>query len=287
MLPEPVVNAADPAAGFLAGVFATDPDQLITILSAAPVTSIEVGLRLARTRMVVGDLGGANADLDGVEAVAADDWRITWYRALAALAEGDVVEARVGFEEVYDLFPGEAAPKLAIAACAELAGEPAAHYCEVVWRTDQSYVSAAFGLARARLAQGDRAGAVATLETVPESSTHHLTAQVAAVHARLAGAGLTENDLVDAGSRLERLALDIQRRELLSLRLLETALGWVDGASPRAPNGVRLLGADLTKRGLRIGLERSYRALARLTRDADDRVALVDRANAARPWTLV
>jgi serine/threonine-protein kinase PknG len=110
---------------------------------------------------------------------------------------------------------------------------------------------------------------------------------VAAVHARLIGAELTEDDLVDAGKRLERLALDVQRRELLSLRLLETALGWVDNGSPRALNGVRLLGADLTNRGLRIGLERSYRALARLARDAGDRVALVDRANDARPWTWV
>jgi serine/threonine-protein kinase PknG len=39
-------------------------------------------------------------------------------------------------------------------------------------------------------------------------------------------------------------------------------------------------------RPLRFGLERSYRALARLTPDEDRRIELVDMANAIRPRTL-
>ena len=38
--------------------------------------------------------------------------------------------------------------------------------------------------------------------------------------------------------------------------------------------------------GVRFGLERSYRALARLTPDEDRRIELVDLANAIRPRTL-
>jgi serine/threonine-protein kinase PknG len=38
---------------------------------------------------------------------------------------------------------------------------------------------------------------------------------------------------------------------------------------------------------VRIGLERAYRALAHLTENASDRIALVDRANSVRPRTLL
>ena len=61
----------------------------------------------------------------------------------------------------------------------------AAEYYRLVWTTDRSYVSAAFGLARVRFAAGDRAGAVRALESVPEASIHFTAARVAAVRARL------------------------------------------------------------------------------------------------------
>jgi serine/threonine-protein kinase PknG len=48
----------------------------------------------------------------------------------------------------------------------------------------------------------------------------------------------------------------------------------------------QLLDCDLTDRGLRLGLERNYRALARLSATRSDRFALVDRANDIRPRTL-
>ena len=61
----------------------------------------------------------------------------------------------------------------------------AARYFGRVWTVDRSYVSAAFGLARARLAADDRAGAVAALAAVPPTSSHHVAAQVAAVRIHL------------------------------------------------------------------------------------------------------
>ena len=52
-----------------------------------------------------------------------------------------------------------------------------------------------------------------------------------------------------------------------------------------AGNGF-ILGYEPNERALRFGLERSYRALARLTPDRDRRIELVDMANAIRPRTL-
>ena len=54
------------------------------------------------------------------------------------------------------------------------------------------------------------------------------------------------------------------------------------------PEGPRLLHDWLAEKlALRLGLERCYRSLARLSDTADQRVALVDRANSVRPVTWV
>jgi serine/threonine-protein kinase PknG len=55
----------------------------------------------------------------------------------------------------------------------------------------------------------------------------------------------------------------------------------------RLPPAAQVLGHRLTERGLRFGLEKAYRAMAQLAHDSDSRIALVDRANAVRPRTLV
>ena len=63
--------------------------------------------------------------------------------------------AAADFDAVLAMLPGELAPKLAIAATAELrdARDDALRFYETVWRTEHSYYSAAFGLAR-QLARG-------------------------------------------------------------------------------------------------------------------------------------
>jgi Protein kinase G tetratricopeptide repeat len=50
--------------------------------------------------------------------------------------------------------------------------------------------------------------------------------------------------------------------------------------------GGPILGCEPNARAVRFGLERSYRALARLTPDEARRIELVDLANAIRPRTL-
>ena len=80
------------------------------------------------------------------------------------------------------------------------------------------------------------------------------------------------------------------RREQLSTEVLGCALDWVlsGGQGPRPRRGGRvLLGSDLDERGLRFGLERSYRTLARLAQGGEERIDLVERANRYRPRTWV
>ncbi|MFJ9715167.1 tetratricopeptide repeat protein [Streptomyces sp. NPDC101213] len=300
-LPVPHVDPADPNAGFLTGLLASAPTELITALAAAPAPSVESRLREIRARLENGDFEAALRSLAGLEGERPDDWRVVWYRGVASLVTGDRAGAALAFDAIYDAFPGEPAPKLALGLCAEVLGQSdnAAEYYRLVWSTDPSFVSAAFGLARVQLAAGDRRGAVRTLESVPESSIHYTAARVAAVRARLrqrtaAAADVPfEEDLAAAAAQVEALdayGLDPTRREQLSTEVLGCALDWIlsGGRGSSVPDDRRaLLGSDLDERGLRFGLERSYRMLARLATGAEERIDLVERANRYRPRTWV
>ncbi|MFP3991400.1 tetratricopeptide repeat protein [Streptomyces sp. E11-3] len=299
-LPLPRVNPDDANAGFLAGLMAAAPAELITALQAAPTPSIELRLRELRARLEMDELASAVRSLEDLERAQADDWRVVWYRGVVSLATGDFESAALSFDAVYDAFPGEPAPKLALGVCAEVLGQldNAAEYYRLVWTTDPSYVSAAFGLARVQLAAGDRRSAVRTLESVPEASIHYTAARVAAVRARLRDQAVHEpllDDLTAAAGQVEALrhvGLDAVRREQLSTEVLGTALDWVlSGGHGAAPSGASahqvLLGSSLDERGLRFGLERSYRTLARLAQRGEERIELVERANRFRPRTWV
>ncbi|SOD86525.1 serine/threonine-protein kinase [Streptomyces sp. Ag109_G2-15] len=301
-LPVPLVDPGDPNAGFLAGLMASAPAELISALDAAPVATVETRLRQVRARLESGDHQAALMALAKLDEERPDDWRVVWYRGVAALVTGDFEGAALSFDAIYDAFPGEAAPKLALGLCAEVLGQldNAAEYYGLVWATDPSFVSAAFGLARVQLAAGDRRGAVRTLESVPESSIHYTAARVAAVRARLRQRTATAadvpflDDLTAAAGQVEALdayGLDPARREQLSAEVLGSALDWIlstgEGTAQPAVGGRVLLGSGLDERGLRFGLERAYRTLARLATGGQERIELVERANRYRPRTWV
>ncbi|MFE2290102.1 tetratricopeptide repeat protein [Streptomyces sp. NPDC059452] len=304
-LPVPRVDANDPNAGFLAGLMAAAPAELIVALRAVPVGSLETRLRELWALLEMGELDSAVRALTALEERHPDDWRVVWYRGVTSLVTGDHEIAALSFDAVYDAFPGEPAPKLALGICAEVLGQldNAAEYYRLVWATDPSFVSAAFGLARVQIAAGDRSGSAHSLESVPEASIHYTAARVAAVRARLRERDPAEpllTDLTAAGAQVAALTgfgLDPVRREQLTTEVLGKALDWVLSGSPGAPPpgesddeppAVRkLLDAELDERGLRLGLERSYRMLARLAQRGDERIELVERANRFRPRTWV
>ncbi|NGO84388.1 serine/threonine-protein kinase [Streptomyces sp. 196(2019)] len=304
-LPVPRVDANDPNAGFLAGLMASAPAELIAALEAVPAASLETRLRELRARLELREQDAAAAASAALEARHPDDWRVVWYRGVTSLVTGDHEVAALSFDAVYDAFPGEPAPKLALGICAEVLGQldNAAEYYRLVWATDPGFVSAAFGLARVQIAAGDRAGAARTLESVPEASIHYTAARVATVRARLRERDAAEPltaDLTAAGAQVAALTgfgLDPVRREQLTTEVLGKALDWVLSGSPGAPppggsaagppETRKLLGAELNERGLRLGLERSYRMLARLAQRGEERIELVERANRFRPRTWV
>ncbi|MFJ6481931.1 tetratricopeptide repeat protein [Streptomyces sp. NPDC091682] len=295
-LPVPLVDAADPNAGFLTGLLASAPGDLLGALNAAPADSAELRLRELRARLELGELSEAGRTLAELEARHPDDWRVVWARGIASLATGDDEIAALSFDAIYDAFPGEPAPKLALGLCAEVLGQldNAAEYYRLVWITDPGFVSAAFGLARVQLAAGDRDAAVRTLESVPEASIHYTAARVAAVRARLRDRSPQEPLLADLAAAadqveaLRRFGLDPERQERLRAEVLGSALDWVlSGSRGSDPGRTSLLGSQLDERGLRFGLERSYRVLARLARRGEERIELVERANRFRPRTWV
>jgi serine/threonine-protein kinase PknG len=297
-LPVPQVDATDPAAGYLATLTTLDTAQRNAALSAAVAgeqgvppevaESVETRLALARARIVTGELPGAETVLAGLAASDQADWRTAWLYGLRHLAAGAPGDARTAFDAVCDALPGELAAKLALALAAEAAGDLAAasRYFGLVLTVDPAYVSAAFGLARTRLAAGDPAGAIAALAAVPASSSNYQEAQITAVRiqvsARPAPDRVSPDDVRQAGGRLGQLKLDAIQQELLTAEVLRAALEIVAGSKPL---GGQLLGCELNERALRFGLERSYRAQARLAPDSHRRIELVELANGVRPRT--
>ncbi|MDF5751887.1 serine/threonine-protein kinase [Spongiactinospora sp. TRM90649] len=290
-LSTPLVDPGDQGAGFLAGITARTLDDLVTMLDAAPVASIEIRLALIRA-LIEQRNPRAGEVLEAATRETPWDWRVLWYHALRELAWGNLAEAVRLFDEVYFRMPGERAPRLALAFARECAGdhgEAARHYAGI-WRTDRAYVSAAFGLARVCLAMGDRASATRVLDEVPTTSSHYISAQMAAVALAIRGRDpgqLPVDDLMVAGERLADLRLDAGRHNRMAAEVLEVALTWLSAGGQRGTAGPPLLGATLSDNGVRKELERVYRALARGSGAIDDRHAYVDKANAVRPRTWV
>ncbi|MGW0325796.1 tetratricopeptide repeat protein [Nocardia sp. NPDC003183] len=310
-LPAPLVDPGDSGAALLATTDAATPAELERALTAglrAVVTgsgeSVEIPLRLVRAELEAGDAAAALTRLAALDAELEFDWRPVWYRAKAALLTGDYADAAADFESVYAALPGESAPKLALAAALELGagargeqpdtgafelGRALALY-ETVWRTDHTYLSAAFGAARLRRADGDRTGAVAVLDQVDRTSSMFTEARLSAVETLLTHrdpADLDEDLLRRTGERVDHLRLDSRTRTAqVRMVVLEAALNWIrSGQQPRTPG--KLLDVEFTEQGVRTGLERCLRTLAREADDMWTRFVLVDQANSVRPRTTL
>jgi serine/threonine-protein kinase PknG len=289
-LPLPRPDPSDPAAALVGGMAAADPAEALAELAGAPRVTTAVALRRALARIgAPGELPTTEAD--GVLEVPPDadpaDWRFIWFRGLAELSCGRPREAWPAFGTIRDLLPGELAPKLALALCAELLHDPglARHYYQTVWRTDDSFVGAAFGVARTYAAEpGTQAtmAAVRVLESVPDSLHHHVAARLEAQRLRLS-LEPDEQGLFEAAAQLQQLRLGEEQSLRHQAAIWRAALDWLARGGRPARPGRLLLNADLTPDGIGTALERAYLGLRRFAPGRRDRVALVRRAHAARP----
>jgi serine/threonine-protein kinase PknG len=288
-LPVLTIDPADPAAGFLANLSSDDPEPVLRSIADAlalqQVTeTVELRLRRARALIELGRRDEAGAELARIEADDPWEWRAAWLRGVMALETGDAAAAGKAFDRCLFEVPGELAPKLAAAIAAERAGNTAgaAALYDVVSTVDPSYVGAAIGLARARLQSGDVPGALAAFSRVPSTHRAHGEAQLAAVRA-LVGA----SRFAEAGQVLEQLQAAGREAAQLDVELFEAALAGITSGSVKAQPSVKVRGQALDESGVRQGLERAYRTLAKLSPDDPQRWRLVDRANQVRPLSLV
>ena len=153
-------------------------------------------------------------------------------------------------------------------------------------------------MARSRRALGDRAGAIAAYERVPDSSSAHVDAQVAVAEELLDGngAGAEIGNVLLAATIVDLLPVDSEQRRRLAPDVLEAALAEVHRDPTISDPTTRVLdrprgrGARtevwLVERDIRLGLEEAYRALARHAATAAERIEFVDRANQVRPRSL-
>jgi serine/threonine-protein kinase PknG len=295
LLPSPKVDTLDPGVGVVLGLADGEPAAVVAALSSAlaadsiPATP-ETLLRLARAHLDDGMPEDAAARLDRL----GDDreWRLWWHRGLIALACGRAGEAIDWLDPVYTDLPGEVPAKLALALAHELASDlgRSADLYDLASRTDPSYVSGAFGLARVRVALGDRVRAVEALDRVPATSSAHVAARLAAVRALALTTGPhaqppTTEQLQSAAGILTELRLTPRHNAELAGALFEAGLAAL--AAGTATPGRRILGRPLTENGLRAGLESTYRDLARTASTTRERNDLVDLANHSRPRTLL
>ncbi|MFF9345720.1 tetratricopeptide repeat protein [Streptomyces sp. NPDC014734] len=325
-LPVPRPYPGDPAAPrFLLSSY--DPARPLT-QRAEGERSVEICLH--NVRLLLGQegedaLAGARAQVEEANAIPGPgpvrQWRLRWHWGLVALRSADVLDDRPRmleaalehFAAVHRALPGEYAAKLALAYVAEQLGPdrppgaaPSAYELfRAVHARNPSHVGAALGLARLALARGDREGAVAVLDQVPDESRDHAVARVAALRiraARLATGGrplpgIRAIDAVLAAVRLggggaaAGVAAGDEAARLLRTELLEWKLDAVRAAAGRPRRGRRWRGLPPPpvpgERAVRAELERCYRWLARQRQRSDEHERLIDLSHAVRPQTFL
>lgn len=293
----PLVDPTDVGATVLSATVLSQPVQTLDSLRAARhgsldsdgidlSESVELPLMEVRALLDLGDVAKATRKLDDLADRVGWQWRLLWFRAVSELLTADYDSATKHFTEVLDTLPGELAPKLALAATAELAGTADERkFYNTVWSTDHGVISAGFGLARAESAAGERDDAVRTLDEVPATSRHFTTARLTSAVTLLSGRSsseVTEQHIRNAARRVEALP-DTEPRVLqIRALVLGTAMDWL---ADNTASTNHILGFPFTEHGLQLGVEASLRNLARVAPTQAHRYALVDLANSVRPMS--
>ncbi|WP_066523972.1 serine/threonine protein kinase [Corynebacterium bouchesdurhonense] len=347
-LPSPLVDRHDVGAAMLQGSSYAEPQENLENLRQAMQMpqyrdSLEIPFGVVRSMLELGLTTQARAWLGSLDAAFGTNWRFYWYSGVVNTLLGDYPAAQRDFAAVLDILPGEAAPKLALAAVDELllqqegmrgrallapelaracAGLRASlhdvpsstfrHLSEtghlspewamvtldpamlrfhamrlysLVWVSNPTTVSSAFGLARQLMSEGEVELAVDALDRVPQASRHSRMAALTAILC-LVSDELTESRIRRAGRRLDEIPSTEPRFLQLKISVLRAGLTFLrDNNVDRAAGDSPLFEYDFTQRGLRRGLAITLREQARVAPYPRHRFALVDMANKVRPST--
>jgi serine/threonine-protein kinase PknG len=291
-LPLPLIDPMDPAASFLTNLSST-PEQIPLLIETAVYNgqvpdSVETRLRRVRACLEMNALTSAAKALTEAEAYAPTDWRIRWYEGLVQLANKAPFAAVDYFDAVYSFWPGEIAPRLALAYALEGSGDSirAAALYERCVEIDPGFAFAVFGMGRSKAAIGDKTGAASALAKMPSSSMLFNDAQLQRASVLLDGnvSSPTLTDITAAAAVVDQLAIDAKQRAELTRDILKVALPFSQNNAQN--KGVELFGQPLEERIIRKRLESVYRELATMEPDRAERILLIDEANSVRPRTL-
>jgi serine/threonine-protein kinase PknG len=294
-VPRLKVDREDAGASIIAAAAAVgDPrrrrDMFLNALKSHPA-SLELRLRIVDELISLGEFGEVDRRLAQISADAPADWRTAWYRGRRLLADGRSQASLEAFLRIVDDLPGELGPQQAVARAHEVAKnlDQAIHYYDSVSRTDPGFVASAFGLARCFEQKRDRAAAAEALRRVPPSSNRYALAQTTLARLLISDSlgSPRVDDLVLASDTVEGLAELMSGLEahLLRADVLVAAARHAD--APAGKPHTKILGVVFAQRALRLAAEQELRACARVAESDEDRVLLVDAANAVRPYTLV
>ncbi|MDU0479021.1 tetratricopeptide repeat protein [Staphylococcus chromogenes] len=341
-LPVPLIDRTDSGATMLTGSSYTESSEALETMRVALdsgdyADSIELPLGVVRTLLDLGFVSEADSWLRSLASRLELDWRYQWQCGITCLLLERFADAQKHFNNVLAILPGEAAPKLALAAVDELllqqarideqshlspevtlataelgasladlplsfleklenswshiTTDPVAlrfhsiRLYRLVWVTNPTTVSSAFGLARQLMAEGHSELAISALDRVPQNSRHHRMAKLTSILQLISGE-LTESRIRRAARRLEEIPTNEPRLLQIRVAVLNAGLHWLRSNSLDAaasPND--LFDYPFTQRGLRTGLSDTLRLLARTAPFPRHRYALVDMANAVRPTT--
>lgn len=158
----------------------------------------------------------------------------------------------------------------------------------LVWATNPTTISSAFGLTRMLMAEGQVEQAVAALDSVPQPSRHHRMAKLTTILHLVSGPPeqLTESRIRRAARRLEEIPTNEPRFLQIKIAVMNAALNWLRATELDCAAATDdIFDVPFTQRGLRRGIAKGLRLQARSSPFARHRYALVDMANTVRPTT--
>ncbi|MEO6420370.1 MAG: tetratricopeptide repeat protein, partial [Polyangiaceae bacterium] len=300
-LPKLKVDRDDSAANIILAASALpDAERRLTLFERAKKThasSLELTLRIIDELITLGLFDRARDGLEVLQASHPAEWRLAWYRGRALLAQGKTTDTLAVFEAIAEEFPGELAPKQALARTHETyalaavgraaALDRAIDYYDSVSKADSSFTSAALGLARCLDHKGERAAAADAYRRVPSTSNRFALSRMELARLLVRGAP-TANDLLQASGALEAVEGIVEGIAAHELRATLLAVAATFAAASPAPLAadLKILGVPFTEVKLRLAAEAELRTCARYAESSDARIGFVDWANAVRPLTL-